>query len=105
MQPIPELPATAELLGADGVREKLQVIDMSVGGLALARELVARTLEIGSNLALRLTLDHYGVHEVRATVRWTAATQIGVEYVQPPPAAFTAIQRYVAELLERGAPS
>jgi hypothetical protein len=105
MRPIPELPAQADLIGSDGSRATIQVVDVSVGGLALAKTGVLDLAEAGRRLSLHLALGRYGEHEVGVEVRWAAEALVGVQYVELGPAATTAVRRYVAELLERGAHS
>jgi hypothetical protein len=105
MKPIPELPASAVLLGSGLVHDSLEVVDVSVGGLALATAGALEKLKSGDAVRLRIGLSRYGEHTIPAIVRWTARGLTGVEYGELEPAATTAIRRYVAELLERGAPS
>ncbi len=105
MRPLHELPATAVLLVDGRPVAALRVVDVSVGGVALAPSAEVATSEIGTRLVLRLSLSHYGEHDVAVAVRWSADALVGTQYVDLTPAATTAVRRYVAELLERGAPS
>ena len=59
----------------------------------------------GQRLSLHVSLSHYGEHDIGVEVRWCAEALVGVQYVGLTPAATTAVRRYVAELLERGAHS
>ena len=102
-KPTPELPARAVLEGSL-VSEVVHVIDVSVGGLALAAEGALERQSPGAVLSLRLDLGAYGEHRLAAAVRWTSPTMVGVELQAPAPAAAQALSRYVGELLERGAP-
>ena len=105
MRPLPELAASAELVGSDGARAPLRVVDVSVGGLALARDGALRFAEPSRRLALHIALTNYGEHEVQVEVRWAAESLVGVQFVDLGPAATSSVRKYVAELLERGAPS
>lgn len=91
------------LVGDGLVHESLGVIDVSVSGIALATTAAVR-LRAGDRAQLRLSLDHYGEHIVEIVARWTSGDAVGVELVDPTPEAKKAVHRYVAELLERGAP-
>lgn len=91
------------LLGEGLVHESLGVIDVSVSGIALATTASVR-LRSGDRAKLRLSLDHYGEHVVDIVVRWTSGDAVGVELVEPSAEAKKAVNRYVGELLERGAP-
>ncbi|MEI8257106.1 MAG: PilZ domain-containing protein [Deltaproteobacteria bacterium] len=105
MRPLHELPATAVLLLDGRPLAALRVVDVSVGGLAIAPHAAIASSVIGTRLGLRLSLSHYGEHDVTVVVRWAADALVGAQYVDLTPAATTAVRRYVAELLERGAPS
>ena len=91
------------LIGDGLVHESLGVIDVSVSGIALATTPTVK-LRAGDHAKLRLSLDHYGEHVVEIVVRWTSGDAVGVEVVDPTPEAKKAVNRYVGELLERGAP-
>lgn len=91
------------LVGDGLVHEALVVIDVSVSGIALATSPGVR-LRAGDQAKLRLSLDHYGEHLVDIVARWTSGDAVGVEIIEPTPEAKKAVNRYVAELLERGAP-
>ena len=98
-KPDPSLPARA-VRGIDALlKESLEVIDISVGGMAL----VAPNIATGAKMKLTLTLGSEIEHLVDVEVRWAAAGNIGVSFLDPPAAAAHAIQKYVSELLERGA--
>jgi len=104
MRPIHDLPATAELLGPGDARTPVGIVDVSVGGIALARGDVLNG-EPGTRVALRLSLSQYGQHEVTVDFRWCVDAVIGAQYVDLTKPATAAVRAYVAELLERGAPS
>jgi hypothetical protein len=105
MRPLPELPATAARLGDGTIHESLVVIDVSLGGLALATEGSLVDAKVGDRFALRLDMGPFGAHRADVIVRWAAEQQTGVEIVDLLPDVGVAIRRYVAELLERGAAS
>ena len=105
MRPIADLPASAAVIAGDGSQAAILIVDVSVGGLALARDGAFRAAPAGQRVALQLSLSQYGQHRVDVDVRWAAEAVVGVQYVDLSPAATTAVRRYVAELLERGAPS
>lgn len=86
------------------MREALDVVDISVGGMALASPAL-RDQKAGSRMKIVLTLGARDDHAIDVVTRWTAADRIGVEIVDAPPAATQAIGKYVAELLERGGSS
>jgi len=99
-KPTPALPARAIRALDALVQESLAIIDISVGGMALA----GVNANSGVRMKLTLSLAGHGEHVVDAEVRWAAGDTVGVAFVDPPADAAQAIQRYVAELLERGAP-
>lgn len=95
------MPARVALLGHGLMREALDVIDMSIGGMALASPAL-KDAKVGGQMKLMITLGDRGEHAVDAVTRWATAETIGVELVDPPPAATQALGKYIAELLERG---
>ena len=102
LKPIPELPARA-IVAVDGlVREAIDIIDVSVSGLALRSGGGLAGAKQGQRLKLTLDLSAWGEHQVDVDVRWTSPAAVGVELADPSPAASQAVNRYVAELLERG---
>lgn len=105
MRPLPELPATAARFGDGTIHESLEVIDVSLGGLALATEGSLVDAKVGDRFALRLDIGSFGAHRADVIVRWAVEQQTGVEIVDLLPDVAVAIRRYVAELLERGAAS
>lgn len=105
LRPVPELPAEARLLDDD---RELSVWDVSVGGLAVSMREDLRDLELGSRHRVRLSLSRYGELDLEVEVRHRggdAAGTLGLMLVDPPSRAVAVLGRYVAELLERGAPS
>lgn len=105
MRPLPELPISVARLGEGTIHESLQVIDTSIGGLALVTEGSLAAARIGDRFSVRMALAKYGEHDVEVVVRWCGPQQTGVEFIDMSAEPTTAIRRYVAELLERGAPS
>jgi hypothetical protein len=98
-KPDPSLPARAVRTVDALLRESLDVIDISVGGMALA----TRPIDVGTRMTLTVTLGAEPERAIEVEVRWAATGMIGVEFVDPSHETSHAVQRYVAELLERGA--
>lgn len=101
LKPTPDLPVRVALAGDGLLREALDVIDLSVGGLALSSPALANT-KLGERLRLHLTLGTSAEHIVDVVTRWKSPDGAGVELVDPPPRAAQELGRYIAELLERG---
>jgi hypothetical protein len=99
LKPSAEVPARVALLGDGPMREALDVVDISVGGMALASPALKGSKE-GARMKLMITLGAKDEHALEVVTRW--AETIGVEIVDPAPAATQALGKYVAELLERG---
>jgi hypothetical protein len=102
LKPTAEVPARVALLGDGPMREALDVVDISIGGMALASPAL-KDSKAGARMKLMITLGKSDEHALEVVTRWAAAETIGVEIVDPPQAATQAIGKYVAELLERGA--
>jgi hypothetical protein len=100
VKPIPELPARV-VLGEGPVRESLDVVDVSLGGMALASPALKDTTP-GTRLALKLSLGSGREQAIAVVVRWASAELVGMEIVEPSPEVTEAIRRYVGELMERG---
>lgn len=98
-KPTPARPARAVREIDALMNESLEIIDISVGGLALAET----NLAVGTTTKLKLSLSGHGEYFVEVEVRWSRNGTTGVTFVTPSQPAFQAIQRYVAELLEVGA--
>jgi hypothetical protein len=98
VKPTFDFPASATLAVDSLVREKLTVVDIALGGMALAdhRGAPAATMQ------LRLSLAREPDHDVTVETRWVSDKVFGVAFVSPHKEAETAIKRYVTELLERG---
>ena len=104
LKPTPELPIHVALASDGLLREALDVIDLSVGGLALSSAVLAKS-KPGEKLRLHITVGTTPEHVVEATVRWTSADGAGVELVDPPARTAQELGKYIAELLERGGSS
>ena len=105
LKPSPELPVLVSLAGDGLMREMLDVIDLSVGGLALSSSPALAGTKPGEKLRLHLTLGKSAEHNVEVVTRWTSQDGVGVELVDPPASTAQELTRYIAELLERGASS
>lgn len=106
IQPSADLPARVSLLRDGAAVESFDAHDVSLGGLALFTAGSLRTAQPGAELALRIDLGRYGSHDVRAVVRHRSLSEMGItgiELLEPGSEVTTALRRYVAELMERGA--
>ena len=106
LRPLPELPVSALLLAGD--KTDLEVSDVSVGGLAIVARPELTDFTKGTRHRISLALGRYGAYELEVEVRHRGGDEagtIGLQLVDPPPPATSALGRYVAELLERGASS
>jgi hypothetical protein len=99
-KPVPELPARVLHEVTPPIAESLDVVDISVTGLAIAYEGQPEWVA-GSTKRLKLVLPD-GTHEIACVVRWSSKGMTGLELVDPSENAAKAIRRYVGELLERG---
>jgi hypothetical protein len=104
LKPTSELPVTVALAGDGLMREALDVIDLSIGGLALSSPALAET-KLGERLRLHLTLGTSPEHTIEVVTRWKTQDGIGVELVDPPARTAQELGRYIADLLERGGSS
>lgn len=100
VKPTPDLPARVAL-GDGPVREALDVVDVSLGGMALSSPALRNTTP-GTRLKLMLGLGSGREHGIEVIARWTSAEVAGVELIEPSREVTDAIRRYVAELMERG---
>ena len=104
VKPSPELPVRVSLAGDGLLREALDVMDLSVSGLALSSPALAN-LKPGERLRLHVTLGGNAEHAVDVVARWISQDGAGVELVDPLPSTVQQLARFIAELLERGASS
>ena len=102
LKPSIDAPARVALIGDSLMREMVDLVDISVGGMALTAAVLAGTT-LGKRMKLSIALGNEEEHAIEVVTRWTAAGVVGVELVDPSPRAAQAISRYVADLLERGA--
>jgi hypothetical protein len=100
LKPTAELPARATLDVSGLLKEALDVVDISAGGVALVKP--PNGVTSGARIELRLALGADGEHAFGGVVRWVSADAFGIEFVEPAPPAEQALRRYVGELLERG---
>ncbi len=100
-KPVPELPARVLYEVMPTITEALDVVDISVSGLAVAVDQGVKLETTSPPLKLKLSLPD-ATHPIEGRVRWTAHGVIGIELVEVPADTTRAIQRYVGELLERG---
>lgn len=103
IRPLPELPARVRR--TDGAGMELELFDVSIGGLGFVTERGFVDSRRDERIPIRLELGRYGVYDVVAVVRHVGPSTTGTEIDAPTPALTTALGRYIAELLERGAPS
>ena len=101
LKPSIEVPARVALLGDGLMREVLDIVDISIGGMALTSPALLST-KPGTRMKLQVTLGERDEHAIEVVTRWASSETIGVELVDAPPSATQALNRYVAELLERG---
>lgn len=106
MKPIADLPAKVStvLVGQD---IQLGVVNVAISGMALDLNSLG-TPKVSDEIAVRLDLDRYGQHEAKAVIRHLdkmGAGIGGVQFVDMSESLTKALRGYVAELLERGAPS
>lgn len=101
--PRAELPLKAMIPGRGVLQAPISVLDVSVGGLGVARSGPFASVQVGETLRLKLTFATYGVHEVAVEVRRFDAFVVGLQFVDAPHEMVVTASRYVSELLERGA--
>lgn len=104
VKPSSELPVRVSLASDGLMREALDVMDLSVSGLALSSPALAN-LKPGERLKLHLTLGTNAEHAVDVVTRWISQDGAGVELVDPSASTVQELARFIAELLERGASS
>lgn len=104
IRPLPELPA--KLVRTDlEAEEVLEVFDLSIGGLGLVTRGSIAEMSRGQRLDVRIDLGRYGTFPLVANVRYVGEALTGCELDELPPGYVAAVGRFIAELLERGAPS
>lgn len=109
-KPTPDLPSHVLFQQSPVITEALDVIDISVSGVAIVQGSMMKTAPaLDSTMSLKLVLgsarpqgEDTATLPFEGRVRWVAKGMIGLELVNPPADTAKAIQRYVSELLERG---
>jgi c-di-GMP-binding flagellar brake protein YcgR len=84
------------------VFSRVEVVDLSIGGLGILAEQTVEAFEIGARLELRIRTPEVEAVRAAAVVRHRARGVCGVEFQQLGEAALAALHRVVGELLERG---
>jgi hypothetical protein len=101
-KPTADLPSHVLFEQSPVITEALDVIDISVSGVAIVQSSMTKALPaIDSMMKLKLVIDTNTV-PFEGKVRWVAKGMIGLELVNPSADTSKTIQRYVSELLERG---
>jgi PilZ domain len=101
LKPTPELPVHVALANGGILREALDVLDLSISGLAVSAAALGKATT-GDRLRLHITLGAAPEIVVDAQVRWRSGDAAGLELVDPPQRAAQELGKYLAELLERG---
>ncbi len=84
------------------VFSRVEVVDMSLGGLGILAEPPVDTRQLGAELELRVGTPEAEPVRVTAVVRHRARGVCGVEFQNVVEPALSALRRVVSELLERG---
>jgi PilZ domain-containing protein len=84
------------------VFSRVNVVDLSLGGVGILAEPPMNRFETGATLELRMSLADAAPFRIEGTVRHTARGVCGVEFQNVNAAAVAILRRTVAELLERG---
>jgi c-di-GMP-binding flagellar brake protein YcgR len=105
VKPTADAPARAVTPAEGLVREVVDVIDISVGGLALSAGGPLARARVEQRLDFSLDLGRWGAHRLAAVVRWASPNIVGVEFADVSADAAQALSRYVSELLARGSAS
>lgn len=102
IRPVVDLPARIWRVDASP-EEALEVFDVSIRGIGIVTSGSILGSSNGDVVAVRVDLGRYGIHEMQVTIRHVGAVLTGCELEAPSAAVTTALGRYLAELLERGA--
>jgi hypothetical protein len=81
---------------------RVQVVDVSLGGLGILLEPLVDAYQLGAAVELRLGMPGAEPLRVKAIVRHRARGVCGMEFQELGEPALAALRRVVAELLERG---
>lgn len=101
--PRADLPLRTTINGRGALQSPTTVLDVSVGGVAVARAGEFAKVAVGDRLRLKCSFAQYGAHEVTAEVRRADPFVVGLQFLDPSSEMVTTATRYVSELLERGA--
>jgi c-di-GMP-binding flagellar brake protein YcgR len=99
-------PATDYDVGVEiidgAVYSRVQIVDLSLGGVGILMEAPVDGYALGAALELRVSTPEADPVRVTALVRHRARGVCGAEFQRLDEAALSALRRAVAELLERG---
>jgi hypothetical protein len=84
------------------VFSRIEVVDLSLGGLGILIEPTIDACQLGASLDLRVGTPEAEPVRVKAVVRHRARGVCGVEFQNLDERAVSALRRAVSELLERG---
>jgi c-di-GMP-binding flagellar brake protein YcgR len=84
------------------VFSRVEVVDLSLGGLGILSEPPVDAFQVGAALDLRVATPEAEPMRLKALVRHRERGVCGVEFQDLGEAAAAALHRAVAELLERG---
>ena len=84
------------------VFSRVEVVDLSLGGLGILIEPPIDTYQLGATLQLRVRTPEAERVRAQAVVRHRARGVCGMEFQNLDEVALSALRRVVAELLERG---
>ena len=84
------------------VFSRVEVVDLSLGGLGILIEPPVDAYPLGASLDLRVGTPEAEPVRLKAVVRHGARGVCGMEFQNLDEAALAALRRAVAELLERG---
>jgi hypothetical protein len=84
------------------VFSRVNVVDLSLGGVGILAEPPMNRYETGAALELRVSPPEAGPFRIEGLVRHTARGVCGVEFQNVSAAAVAILRRTVSELLERG---
>jgi hypothetical protein len=99
-KPTPDLPAHVIAEVSPAINETLDVVDISVGGLALLQGMKKEVVGTSVKLSLVLSGTPYAIE---GSIRWVAKGMFGIELTNQNDDTARAIRRFIGELLERGA--
>lgn len=101
MRPAADYDVRVELVEG-AVFSRVEVVDMSLGGLGILIDPTIDNCQPGATLDLRVGTPEAEPVRVKAVVRHRARGVCGMEFQNLDEAALSALRRAVGELLERG---